>query len=174
VDPDFFLHINITAEDLMCPDYSARVMSLLGKYSLPSRNLVLEITESSLMKSISVCRKNLVNLRKMGVRISLDDFGSGYSSLNYLRELPVDEVKIDRAFIEDVRKDCYNHSFISAIVLLAHSISTEVCIEGVESREQANTVATLNADTYQGFYYGRPVSAVDFDNLYFQQSASIV
>ena len=174
VDPDFFLHINITADDLMCADYSARVMSLLRKYGLPARNLVLEITESSLMKSISVCRKNLVNLRRMGVRISLDDFGSGYSSLNYLRELPVDEVKIDRAFIEDVQKDCYNHSFISAIVLLAHSISTEVCIEGVESREQANTVATLNADTYQGFYYGRPVSAADFDNLYFQQSASVV
>ena len=173
VDPDFFLHINITAEDLMCADYSARVLSLLRKYSLPSRNLILEITESSLMKSISICRKNLVNLRKMGVRISLDDFGSGYSSLNYLRELPVDEVKIDRAFIEDVKKDCYNHSFISAIVLLAHSISTEVCIEGVESREQANTVATLNADTYQGFYYGRPVSAADFDKLYFQQSASV-
>lgn len=174
IDPDFYLHINITAEDLMCADYSSRVMSLLRKYDLPPRNLVLEITESSLMQSISVCRKNLVNLRKMGVRISLDDFGSGYSSLNYLRELPVDEVKIDRAFIEDVKKDCYNHSFISAIVLLAHSISTEVCIEGVESREQASTVATLDADTYQGFYYGRPVSAADFDNLYFQQAASIV
>jgi len=172
-DSCFFMHINITAEDLMRPKYASNVLSLLRKYALSPENLILEITESSLMKSFETCRKNLVKLRNAGVRISLDDFGSGYSSLNYLRELPVDEVKIDRAFIEDVQKDQYNHSFISAIVLLAHSISADVCIEGVESHEQADTVRALEADVFQGYYFGRPVPSVEFETRYFLNQPAI-
>jgi len=168
--PEFLLHINITAEDLMRPNYSLSVITLLSQYSLNPRNLILEIAETSLMRSISSCRQNLIRLRKAGIRISLDDFGTGYSSLNYLRELPVDEIKIDRSFLENIKKDRYNHSFISAMIFLAHSIPRNVCIEGIETFEQADTVRALHADVFQGFFFGRPVSSSDFETRYFSKS----
>ncbi len=167
ISPDFVLHVNITAEDLMRPNYSMSVISLLSRYALDSRNIILEITETSLMQSVSACRQNLIRLRKAGIRISLDDFGTGYSSLNYLRELPVDEIKIDRAFLENIHRDRYNHSFISAMVILAHSIPRHVCIEGIETKEQADTVRALGADVFQGFHYGRPIAASEFENRFF-------
>jgi diguanylate cyclase (GGDEF)-like protein len=163
---DFQMHINITADDLMRSNFANEVMGYINKYGLDPSNLMLEITESSLMKNISICRKNVTSLRAQGVRFSLDDFGSGYSSLSYLKELPVDEVKIDRAFIENVQKDKFNHSFVSTIVMLVHSIHTKVCIEGVESKEQAEAVRKLNPDLFQGFYFGRPVPPDDFEKQY--------
>jgi len=172
--PDFLIHINITAEDLMRPNYSQSVISLLSKHLLNPGNLILEITETSLMKSIANCRQNLIRLRKAGVKISIDDFGTGYSSLNYLRELPVDEIKIDRAFLENIHKDRYNQSFISAMIILAHSIPRNVCIEGVETREQANAVRELGADVFQGFFYGRPVSPSEFETKYLCKAGKTV
>ena len=170
INSDFVMHVNITAEDLMRSNYSSSVISLLSKYCLNPGNLILEITETSLMKSVSSCRQNLIRLRKAGIKISLDDFGTGYSSLNYLRELPVDEIKIDRAFLENIHKDRYNHSFISAMIILAHSIPRNVCIEGVETFEQADTVRALNADVFQGFYFGKPISSVEFESRFFANS----
>jgi diguanylate cyclase (GGDEF)-like protein len=167
ISADFVLHVNITAEDLMRPNYSMSVISLLSRYSLDPGNIILEITETSLMQSVSACRQNLIRLRKAGIRISLDDFGTGYSSLNYLRELPVDEIKIDRAFLENIHKDRYNHSFISAMVILAHSIPRHVCIEGIETKEQADTVRALGADVFQGFHFGRPIAASEFEQRFF-------
>ncbi len=165
-NPEFFVHVNITAEDLARPTYSDTVVELIRKYSLRPQNLVLEITETSLMRSISTCRQNLIRLRNAGIRIAIDDFGTGYSSLNYLRDLPVDEVKIDRAFVEDIQTDRFNRSFISAIVLLAHSISKEVCVEGIESVEKASAVTQMNADYLQGFYYGCPTEPAKFESKF--------
>jgi diguanylate cyclase (GGDEF)-like protein len=170
VNPDFLVHINITAEDLMRPTFACTVISILRKYSMPSANLVLEITETSLIRNIATCRQNLIKLRSEGVKIALDDFGTGYSSLNYLRELPVDVIKIDRVFIEDIQRDRFNHSFISAIILLAHSISRSVFIEGIEEIEQADSISDLHADCYQGFYFGRPVAASVFEEKYFKKT----
>lgn len=163
-DPDFFVHVNITAEDLARPNYSDFVVKLIRKYSVRPHNIVLEITETSLMRSILTCRQNLIRLRNAGLRIAIDDFGTGYSSLNYLRELPIDEVKIDRAFIEDIRNDRFNRSFISAIILLSHSISKEVCVEGVDSIEKVRAVTEMKADYLQGFYYGRATDPKKFES----------
>jgi len=169
INPEFVLHVNITAEDLMRPNYSLSVISLLSRYCMNPCSLILEITETSLMRSVSSCRQNLIRLRKAGVRISLDDFGTGYSSMNYLRELPVDEIKIDRSFLENIQRDRYNHSFISAMIILAHSISLTVCIEGIESCGQADTVRALHADVFQGFFFGRPVSSSEFESRYLKK-----
>ena len=166
VGDDFQMHINITADDLMHAGFADEVLLLLDRYNLHAKNLMLEITETSLMKNLAVCRSNIVRLRAKGVRFSLDDFGSGYSSLNCLRELPVDEVKIDRVFLENVQKDRYNHSFVSAIVILAHSISAKVCIEGVESKEQADAVRKLKPDLFQGFFFGHPLPPKLFEERF--------
>lgn len=171
VDDDFFIHVNVTAEDLARPNYSDGVLELLSKYSLNAKNILLEITETSLMRNIATCRQNLTRLRNEGIRIALDDFGTGYSSLNYLRELPIDEIKIDRVFIEDIQRDRFNYSFISAIVLLAHSISKLVCVEGIESSDKAQAVKELHADILQGFYFGKPMNAKDFETSQFRKSS---
>ncbi|NLT11617.1 MAG: EAL domain-containing protein [Clostridiaceae bacterium] len=172
VKNDFFVHVNVTAEDLAKPNYAESVLSLLQKYSVNAGNIILEITETSLMRSIATCRQNLIRLRKEGIKIALDDFGTGYSSLNYLRELPIDEIKIDRAFIEDIHNDRFNRSFISAIVLLAHSISKTVCVEGVEDKDKAQSVKALNADLLQGYYFGRPMSPKDFESRFFKKKST--
>ena len=119
------------------------------------------------MKNIAMCRQNLYRLRSLGVRIALDDFGTGYSSFNYLRELPVDEIKIDKAFVDDVEEVAFNKSFISAITLLAHSIQKQVCVEGVETENQAKIIREIGADVIQGYYYSKPLTVFNFDNKYF-------
>ena len=100
VSDDFYVHINVTAEDMAKIDFADHVIELLGEYDLQPKNILLEITETTLMKNLAICRQNMVKLRNNGIRIALDDFGTGYSSFNYLREFPVDEIKIDRAFVD--------------------------------------------------------------------------
>lgn len=164
---NFYIHINVTADDVVRNDFANDVLGVLARYSLPPKNILLEITETSLMKNIAMCRQNLFRLRSEGVRVALDDFGTGYSSFNYLRELPVDEIKIDKAFVDDVETVAFNKSFISAITLLAHSIQKQVCVEGVETENQAKIIREIGADVIQGYYYSKPLTVFNFDNKYF-------
>ncbi len=167
-DPNFYVHINVTADDLVRRDFASDVMSVLARYNLSPKNILLEITETSLMRNIAMCRQNLIRLRNENVRIALDDFGTGYSSFNYLRELPVDEIKIDKAFVDDMDTIAFNRSFISAITMLAHSIKKHVCVEGVENEGQAKAIRDMGADVLQGYYYGKPLTVFNFENKYFK------
>ena len=165
VSDDFYVHINVTAEDMARIDFADYVIQLLGEYGLSPRNILLEITETSLMKNLAICRQNMTKLRNNGIRIALDDFGTGYSSFNYLREFPVDEIKIDRAFVD--QDDRFNTSFISAIVLLTRTIGMTVCVEGIETAQKASRIRSLGVDIFQGFYFARPLSPEDFEKKYF-------
>jgi len=167
-DPDFYVHINVTADDLVRRDFANDVLNVLARYNLPAKNILLEITETSLMRNIAMCRQNLIRLRNENVRIALDDFGTGYSSFNYLRELPVDEIKIDKAFVDDMDTVAFNRSFISAITMLAHSIKKQVCVEGVENKTQADVIRDMGADVLQGYYYGKPLTVFNFENKFFK------
>ena len=167
-NPNFYVHINVTADDLVRRDFSNDVMTVLSRYNLSPKNILLEITETSLMRNIAMCRQNLIRLRNENVRIALDDFGTGYSSFNYLRELPVDEIKIDKAFVDDMDTVAFNRSFISAITMLAHSIKKHVCVEGVENEGQAKAIRDMGADVLQGYYYGKPLTVFNFENKYFK------
>ena len=165
VSDDFYVHINVTAEDMARIDFADYVIQLLGEYGLQPKNILLEITETTLMKNLAICRQNMVKLRSNGIRIALDDFGTGYSSFNYLREFPVDEIKIDRAFVD--QDDRFNMSFISAIVLLTRTIGMTVCVEGIETAQKASRIRSLGVDIFQGYYYDRPLSPKDFETKYF-------
>lgn len=167
-DPNFYVHINVTADDIVRRDFANDVLAVLARYNLSPKNILLEITETSLMKNIAMCRHNLIRLRNENVRIALDDFGTGYSSFNYLRELPVDEIKIDKAFVDDMDTIAFNRSFISAITMLAHSIKKGVCVEGIESESQVKAVREMGADVLQGYYYGKPLTVFNFENKYFK------
>ena len=167
-DPNFYVHINVTSDDLVRRDFANDVLNVLARYNLSPKNILLEITETSLMRNIAMCRQNLIRLRNESVRIALDDFGTGYSSFNYLRELPVDEIKIDKAFVDDMDTIAFNRSFISAITMLAHSIKKHVCVEGVENESQAKAIRDMGADVLQGYYYGKPLTVFNFENKYFK------
>ncbi|HBZ78244.1 MAG TPA: hypothetical protein DEO39_06040, partial [Clostridiales bacterium] len=154
VSDDFYVHINVTAEDMARIDFADYVIQLLSEYGLQPKNILLEITETTLMKNLAICRQNMIKLRSNGIRIALDDFGTGYSSFNYLREFPVDEIKIDRAFVD--QDDRFNTSFISAIVLLTRTIGMTVCVEGIETAQKASRIRALGVDIFQGSYFAKP------------------
>ena len=119
------------------------------------------MTESLLIQN---AEENIAVLRKLGddgVRIAVDDFGKGYSSLSYLRQLPIDALKIDRGFVRDIERDSEDVAIIRAIVAMAHSLGLQVTAEGVETRGQLDALARLGCDEYQGYLFSRPLPAVE-------------
>ena len=164
---DFFVHINATADDLVAEDYVDRVVEALNKYKLPPQNIVIELTETSFMKNMSSCRRNIKLLHKNGIKTALDDFGSGYSSFDYLKELPVSEIKIDKTFVDDMLTSKFDKSFIAAMTILSHSIEKGVVVEGVETQEQYEALRDMDVDIIQGYFFGKPMSVFAFWNKYF-------
>ena len=169
--PSFYVHINVTADDLVKRDFADKVLRKLAKYELPAANILVEITETSLMKNLAMSKRNLIKLRSENVRVALDDFGTGYSSFNYLKELPVDEIKIDKTFVDDVETDTFNQSFISAITTLVHSMKKKVVVEGVENENQVNMIRDMGADIFQGYFFSRPLTVFNFENKYFKDKS---
>jgi EAL domain-containing protein (putative c-di-GMP-specific phosphodiesterase class I) len=125
----------------------------------------VEITESALMsdpeESVAILRR----LSEMGVLVSVDDFGTGYSSMSYLQRFPIDKLKIDRTFINDVTSSNDDASIVSAIVSLGHTLNLKVIAEGVETPEQLEFLQMLGCDQYQGYHYSRPMPAAEFAEL---------
>ncbi len=164
---DFYIHVNATADDLIAEDYVDRLLALLRKNNLSAKNIIIELTETSLMQNMALCRDNIELMHKHNIRTALDDFGSGYSSFNYLKELPVDEIKIDKTFVDDMLSNKFDNTFISAMTMLAHSIGKGVVVEGVESEEQYQMIRSMDADIIQGYYFGKPMSVFAFWNKFF-------
>ncbi|HVN52613.1 MAG TPA: EAL domain-containing protein [Acidimicrobiales bacterium] len=150
--------VNLSARQLRdntLLDHVAR--SLLGR-GLPASGLRLELTESLVMENLALISKLLVSLRSCGVRISVDDFGTGYSSLATLDRLPVDEVKIDKSFVDGIAEHGANTTLVSAIVAIAESLGITTVAEGVERAEQADRLQALGCDQAQGFLFSTPVA----------------
>jgi diguanylate cyclase (GGDEF)-like protein/PAS domain S-box-containing protein len=141
------------------------VENTIHEYGIDAGRLTLEVTESTFMKDQDFAVSVLKRLKGLGVRIAIDDFGTGYSSLSYLKKFPVDFVKIDQSFIKDVATDPDTMSLVTAIVSMSHSLSLKTIAEGVETEEQWKILRLLKCDMAQGYYFSRPVSARDFENL---------
>ncbi len=146
--------INLEEESL--PEY---IQSLLDKYKLPAGQLILEVTETTIMVNPNLALGILTKLHEMGIYISIDDFGTGYSSLAYLHKLPVDEVKIDRSFVLMLNEADMNKSIVRSIIELGHNLLLSVVAEGVEDLETVLLLARLKCDVIQGFYFSKPLSA---------------
>jgi EAL domain-containing protein (putative c-di-GMP-specific phosphodiesterase class I) len=114
------------------------------------------------MHDVASTLSTLRELKTLGLSLSLDDFGTGYSSLSYLRRFPIDELKIDRSFINDIHTNPDDAAIAGAIVAMAHSLGLSVVAEGVEKEEQADLLATLGCNQVQGYYYARPMAAIAF------------
>ncbi len=157
--------VNVFAPSLGDLDLPTYIASALAKRSLSPEDLTIEITEDFLLDNIDRTRSVLERLRQRGIRIAIDDFGSGYSALWYLRELAIDEVKLDRQFIAPIRIDPRAAAVVRGVVDLAHILGVTTVAEGVENAETAERLREFGCEVAQGFYYSPPVSAATMMNL---------
>jgi len=151
--------VNISAHNLADNGLFDQIDSLLAEFNLPSSALELEITESAFMQVTDDRLERLSRIRARGTRIAIDDFGTGYASLAYLRDLPVDVLKLDKSFIQDGLGKPLDHLMVQRIIQMARDRSLRVVAEGVETAEVLQTVRNLGCDEAQGFYIARPVPA---------------
>ncbi len=166
--PDFHINVNLSVVQLLQKDVVGTVARILKKTGVKPRNIVLEITESFAINDMDRVLEIIRGIKELGPRIALDDFGTGYSSLNYIKQLPLDIIKVDKTFIDDIAEDEYAQAFIKLIVELSDTIDTSIIVEGVENENQLNILKELGVDYIQGFYYGKPVPAYEFERLNFR------
>ncbi|WP_199228140.1 EAL domain-containing protein [Salipaludibacillus keqinensis] len=159
------MSVNLSSEQFFRASLVGFVKNVLQETGLAPSNLVLEITESMAMDfeySLNVLRK----LKRLGVCISIDDFGKGYSSLNYLKKFPIDSLKIDKSFVRDILKDDDDVNIVKAIITLAHNLGLRVIAEGVERKEQLELLKSYDCDEIQGYLFSKPISAETFESRY--------
>lgn len=149
--------INMSGSQLRQPGLADRIGSFLGEFQIPARQLEIELTESVLIKTRDQSLSNLEQFNAMGLRVTMDDFGTGYASLAYLRKIPLTGLKIDRSFVADIDKDERANELIACIVALARGLRLEVTAEGVEHAYQADHLRALGCQYLQGSYFSKPI-----------------
>ncbi|KAA3514611.1 putative bifunctional diguanylate cyclase/phosphodiesterase [Agrobacterium rosae] len=156
---ELFLSFNLSSAQLMDPGTAENILSILRRVGLDPRRVELEITETAVMTSADTAQRIITELQQAGVRISLDDFGTGQSSLGRLRDFSFDKVKIDRAFVSRISTDRPSEHIIKAIVAMCDGLDLEVVAEGIEDKTEAEKLRSLGCAMGQGYFYGRPVDS---------------
>ena len=155
------ISVNLSARQFRQPGLVERIEDLLAKWGVPAEGLTLEITESLIMQEPQAAVQLLQRLKTLHLRISLDDFGTGHSSLSTLKTFPIDELKIDKAFVDGVTESVADAAIVDAIIRMAHSLDMKVVAEGVESSQQLEFLEAHGCDQVQGYLIGRPGDAGD-------------
>jgi diguanylate cyclase (GGDEF)-like protein/PAS domain S-box-containing protein len=163
------ISVNVSARQYHCHDFVTQVDWLLKNTHMPANKLMLEITESVVLESLQDTIDKMQQLRELGVSLSIDDFGTGYSSLAYLKTLPVNEVKLDRSFINRLAEDYKDQALVSCIIDLASIFGFRVLAEGVENEEQLSMLHMLKCDFFQGYLRHKPLPVHEFTRLLEQQ-----
>ncbi len=155
--------INVSSKQFHQKDFCERVINALEFYDIPPCNITLEITESALLKSFDDTRMKMQKLKQFGVRFSIDDFGTGFSSLAYLKQLPVDEIKIDRSFVRDMMMNSKDGHLVNAIINMSLTLDLNVVAEGVENQMQFDYLIENHCKLFQGFLFDKPLTAEQFE-----------
>lgn len=166
---DLIVAVNISAHCLQDDHFTEKLEKILQETELSANRVELEITESTLMHNIDQAKKILRALHRIGFKISIDDFGTGFSSLAYLNELPVDTLKIDKSFIFNMNKSDNSAAIVRTVIELAHNFKCDVVAEGVEDEPTLKYLKTLHNDIAQGYYFSRPIPDTEF-RLWLQNS----
>ena len=162
----FVLSINISALQYKKDDFEESIMSVLNKYQVRPSEIELEITESILIDDFQAVTEKLKVLRGHGIRISLDDFGTGFSSLSYLKKFPIDTLKIDKSFINTVVSDSVTRVITESIVHMVKALGFESIAEGVEDEQQYKYLHAIGCDVIQGYLFSRPLPPEQFESLF--------
>ncbi|MDP9835331.1 diguanylate cyclase (GGDEF)-like protein [Neorhizobium huautlense] len=157
---ELFLSFNLSSAQLMDPSTAQNMLATLARVGLDPNRVELEITETAVMTSADTAHRIITELRQAGVRISLDDFGTGQSSLGRLRDFTFDKVKIDRAFVSRITTDRASEHIIKAIVAMCDGLDLQVVAEGIEELSEAEKLKALGCGMGQGYYYGRPADSM--------------
>ena len=157
------LSVNISAKQFRQADFVKTVKACIDKYKIDPNALRLELTESILLENIDDAVKSMNELGTIGVQFSLDDFGTGYSSLQYLKMLPLYQLKIDQSFVRDIVEDSHDRTIVRTIIAMAQSMYLSVIAEGVETEAQKELLLTSGCRRYQGYFFGKPVPIEQFN-----------
>jgi EAL domain-containing protein (putative c-di-GMP-specific phosphodiesterase class I) len=159
---DLRVAVNLSASDLLNEQLANEILDLLDEYDVPVPALELEVTETVLMTHPQQARDMLERLHQLGLRIALDDYGVGYCTLAYLRDLPIDELKIDRSFVGGMADDRRTVAIVRSTIELAHALDLKVVAEGVEEQHALTTLSGFGCEFAQGYYFSRPLPAAQF------------
>jgi len=160
---DCSLSVNVSVSQLNLANFVTRVERIIGRSGMNPSDLVLELTESTLIDKNSNYLRIINSIKEIGVKISLDDFGTGYASLSYLTRLPIDHLKIDRSFVMSMENEEVSHTIVLSILALAKAMNLSVVAEGIEQESTLKILADAQCEIGQGFYFSKPKSASDFE-----------
>jgi diguanylate cyclase (GGDEF)-like protein len=159
------ISINLSAIQLYQSDLIDRLSEILERNKAEPEYIELEITESAVMRNMEAAMRTMNSLRNNGFQLTLDDFGTGYSSLSYLKQFPVNSIKIDQSFIQNMQSDVKDAAIVRSVIDLGHSLDLKVIAEGVETEEQLALLQSQHCDAIQGFYYSKPLHALELNEL---------
>ncbi len=163
----FVLNVNITYSQLSHSTFGKIVKDILEETGYPSQNLCLELTERCRQLEKNYLYESICYLKSLGIKIAIDDFGTGFSSLNLLGELPIDVLKIDRGFVNDIETNHADQAIVKAVTGCADDLNVHVCLEGLEDRSVIDFVKRYSVYSYQGFYFSKPIPIKEFSEKYF-------
>jgi diguanylate cyclase (GGDEF)-like protein len=155
--------VNVPPPVIEQSNFVAKLENFLGLWEREGRDLCIEVLEGSLISSRSSTHRTLKEVQALGVHVAIDDFGTGYSCMTYFRDVPANELKIDKSFIMELMGDEANQKIVNSIIEIAHRFDLSVIAEGVEDAESASMLQNLSCDQFQGFYYSRPMPADEFE-----------
>jgi diguanylate cyclase (GGDEF)-like protein len=167
---ELVLAVNVSAKQFRQEDFVALVKNAVQRHAINPKLLKLELTESLLLETIEDTIATMNELNEIGVQFSLDDFGTGYSSLQYLKRLPLDQLKIDQSFVRDLVTDSSDKAIVRTIIAMASSLSLDVIAEGVETEEQRMRLLNKGCNNYQGYLFSKPIPIEQFEALLTYQS----
>lgn len=160
---DLVLAVNVSARQFRQADFVSQVVNIIQKHAINPFHLKLELTESLLLENIEAIISTMNELKQIGIQFSLDDFGTGYSSLQYLKKLPLDQLKIDQSFVRDITFDSSDKAIVKTIIAMAHSLNLDVIAEGVETEKQRQMLLDKGCTHFQGYLFGKPVPVAQFE-----------
>jgi len=165
IEPDVCISVNLSVKDIQDADFATKMKSLLERYSIQPASVNLELTESIMMSDSQRAYEVMTELSKMGLNISIDDFGTGFSSLSYLKQLPTNSLKIDRSFVSDIMEDENDAVIVRSTIDLAHNMGRTVIAEGVENKDILDILDILGCDYVQGYFLCEPLDSISAENL---------
>jgi EAL domain-containing protein (putative c-di-GMP-specific phosphodiesterase class I) len=159
------LSVNISVKQFCKADFAEKLNALIQHYGINPMKLKLELTEGVLLVNIEETILTMNALKDIGIQFSLDDFGTGYSSLQYLKKLPLNQLKIDQSFIRDIVFDSSDKAIVRTIIAMSHSLNLNVIAEGVETEAQHQLLLNKGCTHYQGYLFGKPIPVAEFEAL---------
>ncbi|MDZ8259162.1 EAL domain-containing response regulator [Nostoc sp. ChiQUE01b] len=159
--------VNLSVIEFNQPDFIHNIVNFISVNNLEPHDLELELTESMIMQDVNSAIATMSKLQSLGVKIAIDDFGTGYSSLIYLKNLPINTLKIDRYFIHNVANDSQKSAIAKALIQMAHNLNLDVVAEGVETEVELGFLRQHNCNSMQGFLFSRPLPAAEFEKFFF-------